>query len=339
MSSSAPLLSVIVPAKDQADFVSDCLTSLTRQAIHPESLEVILVDDGSRDGTGEIAADFRCRLPLMRVLCNELPRGLASARNQGLDVSTGRLVTYLDADDWLAPGHLGHLVEQINRLDVDFIRTDHVRSAGAIRTVQRAPEARRNTRLLPRESILPHTRSTMVDYCYAWAGIFDRRIEHLLRFPDGLHTAEDRPWAWRLHLQAASYAVVSSPGILYRRGVSTSLTQISDRRQLDFLRSFRSVFDLVDADVDAAIYWPKAARMFLAVLAHHLTRSNQMERGDAKDLVSGGRAVVQRIPASALHVATAGLAPARLTVLSAVLPRRPARRSLTGLSDRLVGRA
>ena len=112
------------------------------------------------------------------------------------------------------------MVLAISTLGVDFVRTDHVQTTNGQRVVVRAPEARRNRVLDPRSSILPMTTSTMVDYCYAWAGIFDRRIADLLTFPDGLFTAEDRSWAWRLHLQAASYAVVGHPGILYRRGVS-----------------------------------------------------------------------------------------------------------------------
>ena len=238
-----PLVSVIVPAKDQEAHLADCLTSLVGQLGDPAALEVIVVDDGSRDATGDIARSFESRLPGLQVLRNSSPVGLATARNQGLDRAAGRYLAYLDGDDWLARDHLDRMVEVISRLDVDFVRTDHVQTTDGRRSVVRAPEARRDRVLDPRDSILPMTTSTMVDYCYAWAGIFDRRIAHLLRFPDGLFTAEDRAWCWRLHLQADTYAVVGPPGILYRRGTPTSLTQIHDRRQLDFLPAFELVFD------------------------------------------------------------------------------------------------
>lgn len=326
--SEAPLVSVVVAAKDQEAHIGDCLTSLAGQLTgplgDPSQLQVIMVDDGSRDATTMIAQPYADRLPGLQLLRNDEPVGLASARNQGLDHATGRYVAYLDGDDWLARGHLARMVEVISALDVDFVRTDHVQVVNGRRTVHRAPEARRHRRLDPRASILPTTTSTMVDYCYAWAGIFDRRIAHLLRFPDGLFTAEDRAWCWRLHLRARSYAVAGPPGILYRRGISTSLTQILDRRQLDFLPAFEQVFDIVRVDHDAELWWPKAARMFLAVLARHVERQSQMAPADRELLRSRSRRVLAQLPPDALREAYASGKPARQELLAPLVLGRPA---------------
>ena len=311
-----PLVSVVVPAKDQEPHLGDCLTSLVGQLDDPTALQVIVIDDGSDDATGEVARGFETRLPGLQLLRNKTPVGLASARNQGLDLASGRYLAYLDGDDWLARGHLARMVEVISRLDVDFVRTDHVQTTQGRRTVALAPEARRDRVLDPRSSILPTSTSTMVDYCYAWAGLFDRRIAHLLRFPDGLFTAEDRAWCWRLHLQASSYAVAGPPGILYRRGVPTSLTQVLDRRQLDFLPSFELVFDLVRRDHEAERWWPKAARMFLAVLARHVSRRQQMTPEDRAELSARARRVLAGIPEDVLSEAYAAAKPDRRTLLA-----------------------
>jgi hypothetical protein len=322
---SEPQVSVIVPAKDQEAHLSDCLTSLVDQLPDPDALEVIVIDDGSRDATGDIAATFGARLPRLRVLRNDSPVGLASARNLGLAQAGGRYLAFLDGDDWLARGHLARMVSAISALDVDFVRTDHVQTTNGQRVVVRAPESRRHRVLDPRSSILPMTTSTMVDYCYAWAGIFDRRIAPLLTFPDGLFTAEDRSWAWRLHLQAASYAVVGGPGILYRRGVPTSLTQIHDRRQLDFLRAFDGVFDLVHDDREADRWWPKATRMFLGVLAHHLGRQQQMARSDRRDLAAGARLRLDRVPPGVLATCYRSSSPERQKLLAPLVRGRVGR--------------
>jgi glycosyltransferase involved in cell wall biosynthesis len=336
-----PLVSVIVPAKDQEAHLGDTLTSLVGQLGDPGALQVIVVDDGSTDATGEIARTFGARLPGLQVLRNASPVGLATARNQGLDRAAGRYLVYLDGDDWLARGHLQRMVEVISRLDVDFVRTDHVQTTGGRRSVVRAPEARRDRVLDPRESILPMTTSTMVDYCYAWAGIFDRRIAHLLRFPDGLFTAEDRAWCWRLHLQADTYAVAGPPGILYRRGVPTSRTQINDRRQLDFLPAFELVFDLVRHDPGADRWWPKATRMFLAVLARHVGRQQQMAAEDRAALAVRAREVLALIPPEVLAAAYASAKPDRQATLApyvlgrtAILRRRLHRRLTIVRPDR-----
>ncbi|WP_035781690.1 glycosyltransferase family 2 protein [Arthrobacter sp. H14] len=320
---NTPLLSVIVPAKDQFDYLPDALTSLTGQFEEASALEVIVIDDGSTDGTGEVAAAFASRLPGLHIIRNETPRGLASARNQGLAAANGRYLAYLDGDDWLAPGHLRSVTADIQRLGCDFLRVDHVRCTGNTRSTHRAPQARRSVVLDPRESILPETTATMVDYCYAWAGVFDRRLADagLLEFPDGLHTAEDRPWAWRLHLEAESYAVVDAPGILYRRGLPTSLTSIYDSRQLDFLPSFEQVFRIVDADREAARFWPKAARMFLAVLSHHIGRSSEMEPDDSRALRSRAKDTLAMIPPPVLATAVKSLDSRRFNAVRPVLPR------------------
>ena len=317
-----PLVSVIIPAKDQEMHLSDCLTSLIGQLPDGETLEVIVIDDGSRDATSDIAATFGPRLPRLQVLRNDRPVGLASARNLGLARASGRYLTFLDGDDWLARGHLARMVSAISTLGVDFVRTDHVKTTNGQRIVVRAPESRRNRVLDPRSSILPMTSSTMVDYCYAWAGIFDRRIASLLTFPEGLFTAEDRSWAWRLHLQAASYAVVGEPGILYRRGIPTSLTQIYDRRQLDFLRAFDGVFDLVRHDHEADRWWPKAVRMFLGVLSHHLGRQRQMSRPDRRELAAGARRGLDQVPPTTLAACYRSCRPERQKLLSPLLRGR-----------------
>lgn len=316
------LMSVIIPAKNQAGYLPDAMASLTTQFTDPSALQVIVVDDGSTDGTADIAADYAGRLPHLEIMRNEESRGLATARNQGIDASRGEYLAFLDGDDWLAPGHFDVLTERIRALECDFLRVDHIRCVGSSRTTHRAPQARRNTVLDPRASILPGDTATMVDYCYAWAGMFHRRLADsgLLRFPDGLFTAEDRPWAWRLHLQARSYAVVDAPGILYRRGLPASLTSIYDQRQLDFLPSFRQVFELVDSDREAARFWPKAARMFLAVLAHHLGRAKNMRAVDRSLLRTGARETLAMIPGDVLHGAMRRLGSRRVRLLS-VLPR------------------
>ncbi|MSR35091.1 MAG: glycosyltransferase [Gemmatimonadetes bacterium] len=95
-----PRVSVVVCAYNAADTLEDCLSSLDR--LRYPDYEVVLVDDGSRDRTGEIARAH----PRVRVI--ETPnQGLSAARNVGLAAATGSIVAYTDADvrvdaDWLA---------------------------------------------------------------------------------------------------------------------------------------------------------------------------------------------------------------------------------------------
>ncbi len=125
-------------------------------------------------------------------------------------------------------------------LGCDFVRTDHVQATGTERVIRRPPARLRNTVMDPRDGIAPPHMETMVDYPFVWAGLYRRRLfdDGAMRFATELRTAEDRLWIWRLHLRAASYASVGLHGVFYRRGVATSLTQIKDSRQLDFIPAY-----------------------------------------------------------------------------------------------------
>jgi len=140
----------------------------------------------------------------------------------------------------------------------------------------------------------------MVDYPYAWAGIYRRSLGPLLRFPSGLHTAEDRPWIWRLHREAGSYAVTSLAGVFYRRQVTNSLTQIGDARQLHFLDAFAQVIDGVR---DEPAFQAKAMRQFLAVLAHQLQTGERFSRANRTLMRNRARDMLSTLPPDALAAA------------------------------------
>lgn len=306
-------LSVVVPVRDAELYISDALTSLVRNA--HRDFEFIVVDDGSADATGQIIEDFRADLPGLVVLRNETPAGLADARNLGTSLASGRYLTFMDGDDWLAPGYLADLVEAVERLGCDFVRVDHVQVEGRRRVIHRAPLATREVVLKPRDHILPAGVRTMVDYPYAWAGIYRRDLGDLLTFPGHLHTAEDRPWIWRLHRQAGSFAVVSLAGIFYRRMVSGSLTRIGDARQLHFF----DAFDLVLADLEEE-FAPKAVRTFCALLAHHLELADRFSPELRARFEQRGADALRRLPDSLL--AETRLDPERDQILRRLLETR-----------------
>ena len=100
-----PLVSVIVPSYNVERFLPDAVASVRRQMW--KELELIIVDDGSTDGTAELAARFAAEDPRVRVV-RKPNGGPSSARNAGIAAARGELVCFLDADDMLLP-------EKINR--------------------------------------------------------------------------------------------------------------------------------------------------------------------------------------------------------------------------------
>ncbi|MDR6975598.1 glycosyltransferase involved in cell wall biosynthesis [Streptomyces sp. 3330] len=316
---NTPTLSVVVPCYNIESFLPETVTSLVNNA--RDDFEFIFVEDRStKDRTYEALLALTERLGNSRVIRHERNGGLATARNTGIDVAEGRYLTFLDGDDWLAPGYLARLVDVVERFDVDFVRTDHVQVTGIERTVHRAPEGRRHTPLDPRTSILPVDDTTMVDYPYAWAGVYHRRLldRGMLRFHDGLRTAEDRPWIWDLHRRAESYVVASLHGVFYRRGIASSLTQIGDVRQLDFFRSFELVLAELADDPEADRLRGKALRNFCVVIAHQLIDRRRFERSVAARLKRLAAEALGGMSEEELAEAVVGMGEERVQVLRRV---------------------
>jgi glycosyltransferase involved in cell wall biosynthesis len=316
-------LSVIVPFYNVQQYAPDTLRSLRANA--RDDFEFILVDDCSKDETPDILARAERELPGAVLVRHEKNGGLATARNTGLDASRGEYLTFLDGDDWLAPGYYERLLASIEGLGCDFVRTDHVQCTARARTVHRVPTGRRGVVMDPREAILPADRSTSVDYAYAWAGMYHRRLADagLLHFTDGLRTAEDRPWIWRLHREAKSFAAVGLLGVFYRRGVASSLTQIGDVRQLDFIKAFDQVVAETAQDKDAENLLPKAVRTYCAIISHHLGSIERFEPAVARKLKTMSSAALKRMPQDVLDDALDSMDVQRATRLRR-LRRRPA---------------
>lgn len=315
-------LSVIVPFYNVQQYAPDTLKSLHANA--RDDFEFILVDDCSKDETPDILERAARELPGAVHLRHEQNGGLATARNTGLDAARGEYITFLDGDDWLAPGYYEQLVASIEELGCDFVRTDHVQCTARARSVHRVPHGLRGVVLSPRDVILPADRSTSVDYAFAWAGMYHRRLldQGILHFTHGLRTAEDRPWIWRLHREAKSFAALGLLGVFYRRGVSSSLTQIGDVRQLDFIKAFDQVVRETAEDRDADILLPKAVRTYCAIISHHLGSIERFEPAVARKLKSLSAAALKRMPQGVLDEALDSMDMQRATRLRR-LRRRP----------------
>jgi len=106
LGSVLPLISVIIPAYNQADSLPACLESVLAQPV--SDLEILVVDDGSTDGTASLVRRYAAKEARIR-LYQQSNGGAGAARNLGLRQAKGRYVHFLDADDSLIPGAYAHL--------------------------------------------------------------------------------------------------------------------------------------------------------------------------------------------------------------------------------------
>ncbi|MCI0386475.1 glycosyltransferase family 2 protein [Streptomyces sp. CNQ085] len=300
-----PKLSVIVPFHNVQEYARDTLRGLAANA-RPET-EFVLIDDCSTDATAEILDRAVNDLPRARLVRHEENQGIAQARNTGIEAAEGEYLTFLDGDDWYAPGYLRDLLRAAEELDCDFVRTDHVQSTGRDRAVKRAPARRRDEALSTRDAIAPAEMETMVDYPFVWAGVYRRGLFETggdglgMRFTTHLRTAEDRVFMWQLHLRAKTFATVGLLGVFYRRGVTTSLTQIRDARQLDFIPAHDLILAEVAADREAERFLPKIVRTYCAMIAFHAANAHRYEPAAARRLKHESAAALRRMPREVLE--------------------------------------
>lgn len=114
------IVSVIIPVFKVEAYLERCVNSVLEQSM--DNIEIILVDDGSPDGCAKICEKYGCIFPKVEVI-HKLNGGLASARNAGMRIATGKYVFFVDSDDWIDGTCLSDLVDIAERENVDFVRT------------------------------------------------------------------------------------------------------------------------------------------------------------------------------------------------------------------------
>ena len=110
------LITVIIPVYNVKVYLKKCIHSVLKQTY--SNLEIILVDDGSTDGSGLICDEFK-KIDNRVVVIHKKNEGLGYARNSGLDKTTGEYVTFVDSDDYIEPTMVESLYKCIKRYNVD----------------------------------------------------------------------------------------------------------------------------------------------------------------------------------------------------------------------------
>lgn len=121
-----PLISVIVPVYNVEKYLRQCIDSILAQTY--KNFELILVDDGSKDKSGEICDEYAKKDPRIRVY-HKKNGGASSARNYGLDNAKGEYISFCDSDDYVEPSWLSIFIDGMSNADMvissmSFIRED-----------------------------------------------------------------------------------------------------------------------------------------------------------------------------------------------------------------------
>lgn len=115
------ILSFIIPVFDAKPFLEKCVQSLLDQDLERDSYEILLIDDGSTDGSGALCDQLGGQYPMIQVI-HQSNQGLSAARNTGLDKARGKYVQFVDSDDWIESRVLSGLVGKMESDHLDVLR-------------------------------------------------------------------------------------------------------------------------------------------------------------------------------------------------------------------------
>ena len=114
-------ISVIVPVFNSEKTLNRCLDSILNQTF--KNFEVICVNDGSQDNSGQILNEYKMKDERIKVI-EQKNKGLSGARNTGINLAKGKYVTFIDSDDWIEINTFEKIKENIDK-KYDVIRIDY----------------------------------------------------------------------------------------------------------------------------------------------------------------------------------------------------------------------
>lgn len=232
-----PPVSVIVAAYNVGPYIDKCLRSLKSQSL--ESIQIIVVDDGSTDDTPERIQAFQDGNGHSIVVIRQENAGLSAARNAGMAMASGEYIGFVDGDDWVAP----RMFEKLYARAVET-GSEVVVCAG----LKRWPNGKRKRirlRIPPEQFGSSGRRDPEViwgGHSYAWNKIYARDLirRESFRFPDG-KLFEDSAVVYGLVARANRVDAVNEALYQYRMARTGAITKVADPRIFDIFDSCESI--------------------------------------------------------------------------------------------------
>lgn len=243
--------SVIIPVYNVEKYLEQCVSSVLQQP-ESEDIEVILVDDGSTDGSGELC-DALAEKDSRIVCVHQKNEGQSSARNKGLDIATGEYVFFLDSDDFWNKNIYPDIYKELRNNHPDVL------IFSMVSFFSDAKKGMFFDCILKDDMLDEEKKCTLKEYlkrdysfgwCPVWYGIKKTLLESKkLTFPVGF-LCEDVSFTFRLWMAAKSVACLDKVVYNYRRDNSESTTHIASYKfSVDLLKMIKSNLEIAKEQI------------------------------------------------------------------------------------------
>lgn len=235
MKSDRPLISVIVPVYNGQDYLGNCIRSIEDQTYG--NLEVIIVNDGSTDGTGLVCDKLQTEYHNVRVLSLG-DVGVSAARNTGIDEAKGELLTFVDADDRLCPETLEILYNCMIDTDSDvagcrfFTWSDEEEWKKGV-VMDGVPDEKTAGQTVTYETNKYLQEVLLCGNTRCWSKLYRREIFARVRFPENLTIGEDMLFLVRMLPFVAKIAETDYQGYGYYINPAGAMNRAFTPRYMD----------------------------------------------------------------------------------------------------------
>ena len=236
----SPLVSIIVPVYNCEKYVAECLDSILRQTY--ENFELIVVNDGSTDGTANILEAYSQSDNRVNVIYQE-NRGLSGARNAALEICRGEYITMVDGDDFVADSYIEILLALAMETQADIV------VAGSSSHLKRLGLRNETYRIFTPSDYVRQVLYKKLSDNSAWGRLYARRIWDNIRFSDLYY--EDLEVFPKVSLRANKITFTPAKLYFYRNN-NTSITRQFSQKKIDVLRAIESVIEIVSS-MDASL--------------------------------------------------------------------------------------
>ena len=231
------LISIIVPVYNVEKYLNKCIESIINQTY--KNLEIILIDDGSTDNSGEICDEYRNKDKRIIVI-HKKNGGLSDARNVGIDNANGKYISFIDSDDYVEENYIELLYNTINQYDADMSIASH-------KVIYEKNIIDRSTGkkfcAAPKKILEMLLYDNGIDTS-AWGKLYKRELFKDIKFPKG-RLFEDSATTYKLIDKSKKIAVYSKPVYNYIiRNNSISNEKFSEKK-LDLITSTKEMTEYI----------------------------------------------------------------------------------------------
>lgn len=230
------MISIIVPIYNVEQYLEQCIESICRQTYR--DLEIILVDDGSSDGSAGICDAYAAKDSRI-VVIHKANGGLVNARKTGILASHGRYIGYVDGDDWIEETMYEKLLNCLEKENTDIAMCGRFEDTGEIsKPVYHGAAQGKYDKKLMTEQIYPNmiVNGDFFEWGIfpgVWDKLFKREcvLPFQLEVDERIRMGEDAVCAWPCLLQAESIYVLHACLYHYRQTTSSMVKQVKDSGQ------------------------------------------------------------------------------------------------------------